>query len=231
VNRNLRYVENNQDALTDAFDELAAYVPSDYFFNCTLFLILGYDIGIVSEGDALLNIGHSHFSVNLSEMIYYAMHELHHVCYTHYHPIFALSDLQTNRDLFNVVLYSTQMEGIAVYCTLNRRLSEDALNDEDYRVLLNPDECLPKVHEFFEIVNDIKTDSLRPIEKSDFDILEVMSGRGKRLWYITGAYIAKSIDSCLGRKELVDTIIEGSKSYFAAFEKANSFNDVMIPKT
>ena len=180
-------------------------------------------IRIVSEGDALLNIGHSHFSENPSEMIYYAMHELHHVCYTHYHPIFAFSDLQTNRDLFDVVLYSTQLEGLAVYCPLKRRLSEHDLNDEDYRVLLNPNELHSKVQEFFGIYNDLRTAPIRPFAIDDYKILEEMSGRSTRLWYITGAHIAQVIDSCLGRTELVNTIIEGSRSFFTAYEKAILF--------
>ncbi len=222
VARNLEYIKNNQDMFNDAFDELAAYIPSDYVFECRLFLTLGYDIGIVSEGDALLNIGHKHFSMNPSEMLYYSMHELHHVCYTNYHPIFTFSDLKTNRDLFDVLLYSTHLEGMAVYCPLKRRLFEHNLNDEDYRVLLDPNECLSRVQEFFKIYNDLRTAQVRPLVEEDFEILEVMSGPSKRLWYITGAYIAQVIDSHLGREKLVNTIVEGPKSFFTAYEEAIS---------
>jgi hypothetical protein len=219
VNRNVEYIKNNQGVFNDAFVELAAYVPPDYTFDCRLFLILGYDVGIVSEGDALLNVGHDHFSGNLREMVYYAMHELHHVCYTHYYPIFALSDIRTSKDLFDVVLYCAHMEGIAVYCSFDRRRCEHGLNDEDYRVLMNQEELILRVQEFFEILNELRASPLRPMSKSDYEILDIMSGRSKRLWYIAGANIAQTIDSYFGRKELIDTIVRGSKSYFAMYEK------------
>jgi hypothetical protein len=117
------------------------------------------------------------------------------------------------------VLYCTQMESIAVYCPLKRRLSEHGLNDQDYRVLVNQQELVPRVQEFFEFFNEMKSIPLQPITRSDYEILDVMSGGGKRLWYVTGAYIAKSIDSYFGRSELIDTIIRGPKSYFIAYEK------------
>jgi len=141
------------------------------------------------------------------------------VCYTDYHPIFALSDIRTNKDLFDIVLYCTQMEGIAVYSSLNRRLSEYGLNDEDYRVLLNQEELIPRLQEFFELTNELRNSPVRPMKSGDYEILDAMSGRSMRLWYIAGAYIAKTIDSYFGRKELIDTIIGGPKSYFASYEK------------
>jgi hypothetical protein len=111
------------------------------------------------------------------------------------------------------------MEGIAVYCSFNRRRSEHALNDEDYRVLMNQEELILRVQEFFEIFNELRASSLRPMSKSDYEILDIMSGRSKRLWYIAGANIAQTIGSYFGRKELIDTIVRGLKSYFAMYEK------------
>ncbi|MHA1772061.1 MAG: hypothetical protein ACTSYL_04520 [Candidatus Thorarchaeota archaeon] len=51
---------------------------------------------------------------------------------------------------------------------------------------------------------------VRPLVEDDFEILEVMSGRSKWLWYITGAYIAQVIDAV--RNPLFSTGVEFHQS-------------------
>jgi hypothetical protein len=219
VNRNSEYIQRNLDAMNVAINEVTSYTPPGYVFDCRLYLILGYDIGIVSEGDALLNIGHSHFHDDHRELVYYAMHELHHVCYTHYHPIFAIADIHTNKDLLDTVRYCTHMEGLAVYCPLNRRLSEQGFNDEDYRILLDSKESTSRLEEFFKIYSELRAAPTAPLRSCDYEILELMSGQNKRLWYTSGAYMAKQIDTHSGRKTLVNTIVSGAKSFFGEYER------------
>ena len=57
------------------------------------------------------------------------------------------------------------------------------------------------------------------MEKDDFKVLEVMSGKRKRLWYVVGAHMAEEIDKNLGREALNKTIIEGSESFFEKYFK------------
>jgi hypothetical protein len=44
-----------------------------------------------------------------------------------------------------------------------------------------------------------------------------MSGKNKRLWYVVGAHMAEEINRTLGREELNQTILDGSKSFFAKY--------------
>ncbi|MBS3794028.1 MAG: hypothetical protein KGY80_03980 [Candidatus Thorarchaeota archaeon] len=222
IQSNLAYLKSHKSTLLSAIREIEEYLPANYEFQTRLNLILGYDIGIVSQGEAMLNITHSHFSNDRRELIYLIMHELHHVAYTDYHPIYSLDDLQTTDDFMRIIRYSTQLEGFGVYTSLNRRIEENGLGHEDYQFLLNPKECTSRVEEYFDIIEVLNNEKKRELKDSDFEIMEKMSGRGSRLWYVTGAYMCKVIDEKLGRRTLTETIIDGPDSFFEAYGTARN---------
>jgi hypothetical protein len=213
VRQNFEYVQDRHDDFEAAISRLYAYVPADYQFDCNLYFNIGYDIGIVSDGDALLNMGHPHFIGSPQEMLYYAMHELHHVCYTHYNPIFTMDDLKTTEDLLNIIYYATHMEGLGVYCSLESRISDGQLADADYTAILDKHSLIQRLSEYSDITNSLKDSSVRLLKESDFEAIETMSGRGKRLWYVTGAHMARTIDAHCGRSALVDTIRAGPNKF------------------
>jgi hypothetical protein len=153
-----------------------------------------------------------------------SMHEIHHVGYTHYNPIFSLSDLKTTRDLSSAIRYSAHLEGMAVYAPLHRRIKNESLSHPDYRVLLNPVDCASRRNEFISILSDVDAGPARPLGGSDLDVLELMSGRDKRLWYITGADMARSIDETLGRDVLAQTVIDGPNGFFDTYNRAISID-------
>jgi hypothetical protein len=213
----IEYIERNSSKLSEAFIELMDYLPRGHRLQCTLYAMTGYDIGIVSDGDALINLGHKFYQEDPREIMYMAMHELHHVGYTHYDQGFSLSDLRNTQDLIRAIRYATHLEGMATYAPFHRRASENGLAHIDYQVLLEPRERKSRVNEFFEILNDLSRSPLRALTDEDFEIIEVMSGRNKRLWYITGAHVAEIIDKKYGRQRLVQTIVDGPESFFKAY--------------
>ncbi|MFX1254003.1 MAG: hypothetical protein ACFFCZ_20490, partial [Promethearchaeota archaeon] len=91
----LQYIESSIDDFKDIISELTSYFPMDLHIDCKLYLMVGYDIGIVSEGNAYLNIGFPLFHEHKRELLYFVMHELHHVGYTYYHPLYSFEDLKT----------------------------------------------------------------------------------------------------------------------------------------
>ncbi len=149
------------------------------------------------------------------------MHELHHVGYTTFHPLYTLDDLQTTPQLLNAIYYSTHLEGMAVYTPLHRRLQENGLHHKDYPILLDTNQRKTHIREYFDLLNHLRHEPPRPLTHKDFEIFKVMSGRPKRLWYIAGAHMAQTIDGILGRKKLVQTIIEGPTSFFHLYQTIN----------
>ena len=124
--------------MSEAYIELGKHLPRDTDLECRLFGEVGYDIGVVSGGDAYLNLGHPHFTLDTGELVFFAVHELHHVGYTIYNPLYTLGGVKTTRDLEHVVRYSTHMEGTAVYAPYDLRGREGRYGHRDYELYRDP---------------------------------------------------------------------------------------------
>ncbi|MHA1515559.1 MAG: DUF5700 domain-containing putative Zn-dependent protease [Candidatus Heimdallarchaeaceae archaeon] len=214
----MTYIENNSEALLEHVNKIYCYLPDDFVFDCTLYLHIGYDIGIVSEGDALLNVGNEIFHQNNRELIYFALHELHHVGFTHYNNLeISFSDIQTRDDFLKLIEKLTHLEGTATYAIKEMRERDNQLSFFDYEVLNNKEKRTETTKEYFKIYDSFRYTKRIPIEERDFETLEIMSGQNKRLWYITGAHMAEQIDKKLGREELNQTILDGSVKFFEKY--------------
>ena len=219
IRSNLDFIKSNELIFLRAFDETATYLPADLRIRAKLYLIIGYDIGIVSEGDAYLNVGHSHFDDDRRELLYFSMHEIHHVGYTRHHPIYSLDSIRTSGDLIRAIKYSTHLEGLAVYSSYERRTIEEGLGHVDYWILNDVRERKRVVGEFFGVLGGLEEGPDRLLEESDYKDLEQMSG-GNRLWYVSGAHMAQEIDEGLGREALTQTVVDGPDSFFEAYARA-----------
>jgi len=216
----LAYINENEDALFEHLEELRKYLPDDFVFDCTLYLEVGYDIGIVADGDALLNVGHPIFHKNKRELIYFALHELHHVGYTHYNALdISFAAIQTRADLVEIIEKLTHLEGTATYAVKEIRERESQISFFDYEVLFDVEKLTESIKQYFELYDKYKYSKNLMIEESDLDVFEIMSGKEKRLWYVTGAHIAERIDRMLGRRELNQTIVNGPNTFFEKFFK------------
>ncbi len=214
----ISYIDENTESLYAFIDELYSYLPEDFTFDCNLYLHIGYDIGIVAEGDALLNVGHPIFHKNKRELLYFALHELHHVGFTKYiDTLRPFSEIKTARDFLDLLERLTHLEGTSTYSIKEIREREKQPLFFDYEVLNDNEKREQSVQEYFEIYNRFKNAENLPIKKDDFNFLEVMSGKRKRLWYVVGAHMAEEIDKNLGREALNKTILEGSKSFFEKY--------------
>lgn len=212
----MEYIKSNKEDFHRSFKEVESFLPKSLSLSCRLYLIVGYDIGVVSEGDAFLNLGHKLFHQDKRELLYFAMHELHHVGYTHYNPLFSLDTLETNRDLLRIIKYSTHLEGIATYAPLEIRKREEGLTHSDYIILKDPKKRMNVITEFFHILKRLKKEDEQELQEKHYDTLNKMSDLD-RLWYISGAHMAQVIDESLGRKALTKTIIEGPNAFFKAY--------------
>jgi hypothetical protein len=219
IRSNLDFIKSNELIFQRAFNETATYLPADLRLRAKLYLIIGYDIGIVSEGDAYLNVGHPHFGDDRRELLYFSMHEVHHVGYTRHHPIYTLESLRTSSDLIRAIKYSTHLEGLAVYSSYERRTIEEGLGHVDYWILNDTRERKRVTGEFSGVLAGLEEGPDRPLEEADFEALERMGG-GNRLWYVAGAHMAQHIDERLGREALTQTVVDGPDSFFEAYARA-----------
>ena len=218
IRSNLDFIKSNELIFQRAFNETATYLPAVLRLRTKLYLIIGYDIGIVSEGNAYLNVGHPHFGDDGRELLYFSMHEVHHVGYTRHNPIYSLESLRTTSDLISAIEYSTHLEGLAVYSSYERRTIEEGLGHVDYWILNDARERKRVTGEFFGALEGLEEWPDRPLEEADFEVLEQMGG-GNRLWHVAGAHMAQEIDEGLGREALTQTVIDGPDSFFEAYAR------------
>jgi hypothetical protein len=212
------YITEHRDEFINAFNEIKEFIPRETNIECKLYLMFGYDLGIANERNALINLGHPLYHEFNRELLYFSMHELHHVVFFNYQPIRTLDEIKTTSDLLSLIKFLTHLEGLATYLTLNKRIKEKSLTFKDYKVLTNKKETNKITREYFDVLNKITEQPDRIITKEDFTIFKKMSG-GPRLWYITGGHMAKLIDEMLGRDVLIQTIIDGSDSFFKQYNK------------
>jgi hypothetical protein len=152
-------------------------------------------------------------------LLYYAIHELHHVGFMTYQPPPRIAELKTCADVLCLVEYCTQMEGMAVHAARSRRAADGALDDDDDYVALSDDEKMEGLEAAY--VADLAALHARgvmPVDDADFDVIARMSG-GDRLWYRVGARMAARIEAVLGRDRLVGLIEESPRAFFEIYRE------------
>ena len=219
VKDGLTYLHNETERFNELLMDLWKYFPEGTNLRSVLYTILGYDIGIVSDGYAILNIGHPDFQKNPEEILFMSMHELHHVVYTAYNPFFDLSEIHRTNQLCDVIRYCTHMEGLAVYSTLDQRKAAKALNNRDYSLFLDDRARKKRVSQYFDLLTELEVRNDSPLHEDDWKVLDRMSDRN-RLWYVTGAHMAEVIDKNLGKEALIETIRLGPDDFFKSYHES-----------
>jgi hypothetical protein len=201
--------------------DVLRYLPADFRFNGTLFLTFGYDIGVAFRQNASLNCTHAHFK-NQQELLYYAIHELHHTGYMSYQTPPKLADIKSCADLLKLVEYSTQLEGMAVLAAYKRRSDDKALADDaDYASLQDAAAMEADEASYFNDYNYLKSRGTEPVDAEAWAVIDRMSS-GHRLWYRVGARMAHRIEDAKGRAVLTELVRQGPQAFIATYRSLPS---------
>jgi Putative zinc dependent peptidase (DUF5700) len=195
--------------------DVLRYLPPKFRFHGTLFLTFGYDIGVALAPNASLNGAHEHFAGHPRELLYYAIHELHHVGFQSLRPPPRVDAIKTAADVRRFVEYATQMEGLAVAAAWERRSLEEAVGAAGDYVALGDENVMQKEEaRYFELYDGLLAEG----DPKDADEVLARIDRfssGDRLWYRVGARMAAAIERKRGRAALVE-MIGGDPARFIA---------------
>ena len=209
-------------------NDAVRYLPADFRFHGTLFLTFGYDIGVAFAPNASLNCTHLHFANHQRELLYYAIHELHHVGFMSYQKPPKLADVKSCADLLKLVEYSTQMEGMAVLAAYQRRRDDHALADDpDYVALEDAKRMQADLASYFKDYDYLKGRGAQPADADAWAVIDRMSSR-ERLWYRVGAYMAQRIEASKGRAALVALVKRDPTQFMATYESLFSSHAVHL---
>jgi hypothetical protein len=183
------------------------YLPAHIHLNGTVYLIIGYDIGIAAPPDVAINVGHVHFRKSPKEVGYYATHEAHHAGFLSVRPFppININQLENPAKLKSLIMFITQMEGMAVHAAFpDRQRNGDLEMDQDYRIYYNPEAASQVVIRYKQIWKDLQRSDKLESQKVG-SILNAMSS-GKRLWYHFGALVAWTIEREQGIERLIESV-------------------------
>jgi hypothetical protein len=210
--------ENEAEFCRIAKEETLSCAPKAFELNSTIFMILGYDMGIAFNGDVAMNIGFSLYREKPIEMLYFAIHELSHVVVNSYQPALLFSSLKTRGDLFRVLQFHTQLEGLGVFTPLRIRKAKSAFSHIDYKVLQEVEMIESLKERFFNLLEEAEKYPSKEIEDEDWK--PIIECSEDRMWYTIGCHMAQMIAEKLGLDELIKTIEEGYHSFFKKYQQS-----------
>ena len=194
------------------------YLPPDFRFHGTLFITFGYDIGVALGPNASLNCTNARFNHHSRELLYYAIHELHHTGFMSYRAPPNFAEIKTCADLLRAVEYLTQFEGMAVLAAYQRRGDDRALNDDpDYVALQDGKRMQADLVSYFKEYEYLKNRGNQVADHDAWAVIHRLSS-GERLWYRVGAFMARSIEASKGRAALAELVKQGPAQFFAIYE-------------
>jgi hypothetical protein len=214
INNVKEYLTNRRQS--EWLNPVLNYLPQGHVFKTTVYLIVNYD-NIVYGEDVALNLNHSQFHTDHREIIYYLIHELAHAGYFRYRQMPQLTKMKTIKGLSDTIKLLTHLEGMGVISPMKLRLKQGGLLDNDYQTLLNPAETKRRVRQYFRILSKLENKSSQTVQKEDLRILNQMSRRPKRLWYMTGCYMAQKIEQKCGIETLRNLVKEGHQEFFETY--------------
>ena len=194
------------------------YLPKGYQFDCSLYITIGYDLGVGFNGNSSINLAHPYYVKRISEIKYFSIHELHHAAFmdlkNNQKPSF---DITTYAEMYRIICFYTHLEALGTYSPLALRRSENAMNaDRDYIALQNQQLMEQFEKEYFEIIDHFKSEPDKIITNADWEMIAPLSD-GKRLWYRVGALMAEKIDKELGRERLNSLLTEDPQEFINTY--------------
>ena len=190
--------------LCDLWRESAALLPKGFTFKGKIRLILGYDVGVASPPDILINIGASKYLEHPAEIEPWIIHETHHVGFLQFSPRPPVDHLEKKENLLRHIRWCTQLEGMAVYAAYAYRKTHGLLQEDgDYLIYEDDVERKRVTAEYRKLYLSVLNSTASPPDHEEVE--EIMSS-GRRLWYRLGAWASYSIERRLGNQVLVETV-------------------------
>jgi len=130
-------IRNQEQAWREGAEKALLRLFPEADLDVTVYPIVGYDMGIGLSGVACLNCNYDGYLNDPREFLFYAVHECVHVIYERLHAVPALRQVATAADWLAYFCLWLQNEGYAVYAPLGMRREAGALDERDYRVLVD----------------------------------------------------------------------------------------------
>jgi len=199
------------------------FLPAEFSFSGSMFFTFGYFHTANGKNNNINLADTIYFKMSdINSMIYFAIHELHHVGFITLKDGYMPSlNITTYKEMLHKIEYGTHLEGMAVYAPLDLIEQENAMNDDMFYMALRDLQLMKELEkEYFDIYFHFKNEPENLLTQEDWYKFRLLTDI-KGLWYIVGARIARTIDNNLGREKLVSLISEPSENFIATYLELN----------
>lgn len=214
-----RLMQEQDNFSEKAISHICSFLPENdielhtkVYFTSAL-TVSGFAITI-HHSHAVICTSDPYWEGSYSTVLNAMVHELFHTGYSANYFLFRREIEYENSELYNLVT-RLQNEGMASYVAYKAIPMFPAPAEKDFRLLEN----MSDVRRLFKKLNKLfkKTETM-PVEKIREESWKI--GVQERAFYIVGAFMAQTIDDELGRAVLVETIIQGPRSF------VNTYNTI-----
>ena len=168
------------------------------------------------DNDIVLNIASSFYEANVQKVFILIAHEIYHTGFSQYRkPALPELECKNKDELIQNIIWQIQNEGMATYIASHIWKLYPNVYIYDYELLSDPSRIIIAFNELRELFDKFQNDDIASIKKAIWDI-----GIVKRIFYVTGAYIAQIIEEKFGRERLIQTILNGPKDFIDIYLKA-----------
>lgn len=218
----LEHVEANEEAWREQIEgELKRVTPEESLSEITLYLAIGYTLGLGLGGGAYTNLNEPLFLDHPRQLLYMAIHECSHVVYERVHG--AINDVLAEQfvtragqqEIFATVFHT---EAYATYTPLRLREAEGAVGEHDhpvsndYRVLADEQQLADLVAAYDRVREQLQDGPV------DDETLLTPLFREPRLPYRVGCRMVREIEQREGMDAVTEAFYLGGEEFLTEYD-------------
>lgn len=213
----LQEITKRKDAFVkQTLPHIKTYLPAETEVRGNILFVLFVPAFAFAWGDGsiVINLTAGYFEKSADKVLNLLVHELFHQGIGQYYSGASPEQLHSPSALVDNILWQTQNEGLATYVAFQIRPENIAV--QDYELLETDDEVKAR----FAMLNQLIHDASLSIPEDYGSIKKRIweQGTTERAFYVVGAYMARQIETVMGREALVNTVLAGPRAFFSAYE-------------
>ena len=208
--RSLEILEHADTFCTYALPIISSLLPEEANLDTTVYMTdFNEPAWFVFQSNVVMNVGDPSPFMQTANIFNVLAHEIFHIGYFDLQPF--QTDMWSDYYPTNVILYTLQNDGMAVYTQYLLSSVYSYRTDIELMFLRFKPAVKIMVNRVNELIGEIDT-----LDEEEL-MQKVYFSSKRRALYIAGAYMAKTIDERLGRDSLIETVRQGPSSFISTY--------------
>lgn len=203
-------LDGKDEFLEKALPHVCSFLPTGVDLSVTVQFTAFIPPNAFAVEDIVIDVASKYWQGNPEHILNLLVHEIFHVGYSFYRTLHAEKDL-VDADLYKL-LDNIAGEGICTYVGYRALPVFNVEGEPDYRMLDEFDEVQRAFAGTNAVLSQFGILTAEDLQKLSWD-----KGVVERAFYVTGAYICRSIDDSKGRQVLIEVYSKGPLSIITLY--------------